>query len=177
MKNKGFTLIELLVVVAIIGVLASMVMSNLNEARERARDTSRLAMTKNIEKALEMYYLDNGGYPPCRLAMFYVAGDPCFEDELSNYINLDLEADLGTDHIGIYYHSRSVNNYQTYGMFINLLSGAYSDLESGDGGNWSNFYELGEDPKYCMQTYPSSGNAFSDSDWFHVSDQRCIGGN
>jgi general secretion pathway protein G len=62
-KSKGFTLIELLVVVAIIGVLATIVLSSLSEARARARDAKRLADIKTIQTALEVYNLDNGTYP------------------------------------------------------------------------------------------------------------------
>jgi len=36
-KNKGFTLIELLVVISIISLLSTIVMSNLNDSREKAR--------------------------------------------------------------------------------------------------------------------------------------------
>lgn len=61
--KKGFTLIELLVVVAIIGVLASVVLSSLNDARARARDAKRLADIRIIQTALELYNLDNGEYP------------------------------------------------------------------------------------------------------------------
>ena len=62
-KKNGFTLIELLVVVAIIGILATVVLSSLSSARERARDAKRLADIKTIQNALEIYHLDNGSYP------------------------------------------------------------------------------------------------------------------
>ena len=63
MKNKGFTLIELLVVVAIIGILATVVLASLGSARSRAKDVKRLSTTKEIQKGLELYNLDNGSYP------------------------------------------------------------------------------------------------------------------
>jgi len=63
MKSKGFTLIELLVVVAIIGILATVVLASLGSARSRARDARRMADMKNIQTALELYFLDNGSYP------------------------------------------------------------------------------------------------------------------
>ena len=63
-KNKqGFTLIELLVVIAIIGLLSTLSIVALNQARARARDARRLADVKQIQTALEMYYNDKGGYP------------------------------------------------------------------------------------------------------------------
>ena len=62
-KSKGFTLIELLVVVAIIGILATVVLTSLSSARSSARDAKRLADVKTIQTALELYNLDNGSYP------------------------------------------------------------------------------------------------------------------
>ena len=62
MKLKGFTLIELLVVVAIIGVLATIVLSSLSTARSKVRDTVRQSDLKNIEIALQLYLLDGGNF-------------------------------------------------------------------------------------------------------------------
>ena len=62
--QKGFTLIELLVVIAVIGILAAVVLASLNDARAKARDTKRIADLHQIRSALEMYYNDNGYYPP-----------------------------------------------------------------------------------------------------------------
>ncbi|MFZ3301747.1 MAG: type II secretion system protein [Microgenomates group bacterium] len=61
--QAGFTLIELLVVVSLIGVLATLVIANMNSARERARDAQRKSDLRNIQTGLRLYYNDNGGYP------------------------------------------------------------------------------------------------------------------
>lgn len=62
--RRGFTLIELLVVIAIIGLLASIVLASLSTARAKARDAKRLADIESVKLALELYYSDNGKYPP-----------------------------------------------------------------------------------------------------------------
>ncbi|MCX6793035.1 MAG: prepilin-type N-terminal cleavage/methylation domain-containing protein [Candidatus Falkowbacteria bacterium] len=63
MKNKGFTLIELLVVIAIIGVLSTMAIIALGNARAKSRDAKRVADIKQISTALELYYSDYNTYP------------------------------------------------------------------------------------------------------------------
>lgn len=59
---RGFTLIELLVVVAIIGVLASVVLTSLNSARTKAQDAKRKADLTQIRSGLELYYSICGTY-------------------------------------------------------------------------------------------------------------------
>ncbi len=62
-QRKGFTLIELLVVIAIIGILSTLAIIALSSARQKARDSKRVADMNQISKALEVYYADNNSYP------------------------------------------------------------------------------------------------------------------
>ena len=62
-KNLGFTLIELLVVVAIIGVLTTLILANLFDARARARDAVKKSDFGELKTALRMYYNDYQAYP------------------------------------------------------------------------------------------------------------------
>lgn len=63
LKTKGFTLIELLVVISIIGVLATLIIANLNETRGRARDVRLKQNTAQLKTALQFYYNDFKGFP------------------------------------------------------------------------------------------------------------------
>ncbi|MDO9509745.1 MAG: prepilin-type N-terminal cleavage/methylation domain-containing protein [Candidatus Magasanikbacteria bacterium] len=63
MNKKGFTLIELLVVIAIIGLLSTLAVVALGNAREKARDSKRLSDVKQVQTALELYFNDNSAYP------------------------------------------------------------------------------------------------------------------
>lgn len=61
--KKGFTLIELLVVIAIIGILATLIITNIQGVRERGRDLRRKSDLSSIQKSLRLYYNDNKTYP------------------------------------------------------------------------------------------------------------------
>ena len=63
MNKKGFTLIELLVVIAIIGLLSTLAVVALGNARVKARDAKRMSDLKQVQTALELYYTDQNAYP------------------------------------------------------------------------------------------------------------------
>jgi prepilin-type N-terminal cleavage/methylation domain-containing protein len=62
-KREGFTLVELLVVIAIIGLLSTLSVVALSNARQKSRDAKRVADIKQIQTALELYFSDANIYP------------------------------------------------------------------------------------------------------------------
>jgi prepilin-type N-terminal cleavage/methylation domain-containing protein len=177
-KEKGFTLIELLVVVAIIGILATVVLSSLGAARTRARDARRISEMKNFQTALEAYYLDNNGYPGMAASTNNgeTSGIADLESAMAPYITIDLQGKYYRDPSGdntsrFYYRSRGSQNYQNYGIMVQLEA---SSLDETDGGYYDNYYELGPNPKYCMNKYTGA-----DGNWWLGTDaaDRCVGGN
>lgn len=63
-NQTGFTLIELLVVIAILGIIASIVLVALNGTRDKAKSATAVSNQRQLQKAVELYNLDMGFYPP-----------------------------------------------------------------------------------------------------------------
>ncbi|MBU2104061.1 type II secretion system GspH family protein [Patescibacteria group bacterium] len=76
MRPKGFTLIELLVVIAIIGILSSVVLASLNQARTKGRNSGSTHQIREYKNALSLYALDhNGLYPDPGSGVAYCLGN------------------------------------------------------------------------------------------------------
>ncbi len=62
--QRGFTLIELLVVIAVIGIMAALLLSALQSAKEKSRAVMCRSNMRQLSLAFNMYADENGDYYP-----------------------------------------------------------------------------------------------------------------
>jgi prepilin-type N-terminal cleavage/methylation domain-containing protein len=189
-KLAGFTLVELLVVISIISLLSSVVLSSLNTTRAKARDTKRIAFTNQVRFAIESYYNDMGYYPMIKDG---VGTESVCGSQTDNWGHCDRLNTLAT-RLAPYIkfdptqlsNATQGNNYYWYTSYSSGSEGVYAPgqwesygfmvfLEgnggANDGGYYSDAYEVGPDPLYCMNKYSGTGR-----NWTSYQ-TRCAGGN
>ena len=93
MRNEKFTLIELLVVVAVIGILASLLLPALGQARQKALMSQCVNNMKQISLGIYMYADDNDSF-----LMPAESGNYTWDDYTFDYFGVELtEAEKASD--------------------------------------------------------------------------------
>lgn len=179
MRQRGFTLIELLAVVSIIAVLSAIVMTTLSGERAKGRDARRIADLNQIQKALELYYIQNGAYPAFNYINTPTSGDCTaggtsndwcgLETALAPYIGKLPWDPAGTQATYAYYYdSDTGNGNKDYGLMAKFEHANNFRLAGNDGGfsTYSSgttglYYEVGEQPTNCRVT--NKGNWFTNN--------------
>lgn len=126
-KSKGFTLIELIIVAAIIALVATATMAVLNPFTQfqKARDARIKSDLAQIQKSLESYYQDKGGYPSSTAAYKILDGVTInWGSSWQPYMNV-LPKDATSGHTYVYYSLGG----QSYYIYANLNRGA-ADLQA-----------------------------------------------
>lgn len=62
-RQSGFTIVELLIVIVVIAILAAITIVAFNGIQDRARYTAMQQDLSTINKAILLYYAQNGSYP------------------------------------------------------------------------------------------------------------------
>ncbi len=62
-QSRAFSLVELLVVITIIAMLIGIVLAKMDTARLQGREAKRKSDIKQLQIALQLYYVDHGNYP------------------------------------------------------------------------------------------------------------------
>ncbi len=132
-KSKwSFTLIEILVVIAIISGLTALVLPNFMGARERARDTQRKSDLRQIQKALELYKLDQTSPAYIPTASYPSAGS-CFSSAAGCTGNIYLKkfpGDPQSTPSTNYYYLRNASDVLKYTLCTCLENKADPDADA-----------------------------------------------
>ncbi|OGZ04751.1 MAG: hypothetical protein A2648_02830 [Candidatus Lloydbacteria bacterium RIFCSPHIGHO2_01_FULL_41_20] len=100
-KNKGFTLIELLVVIAIIGILSSVVIASINQARDKGNDAAIQSNLNGIRSQATLYYDTNSQSYGTAGVVCDTAGSVFVDPTITNQIKAAESASAGEPGIGI----------------------------------------------------------------------------
>jgi general secretion pathway protein G len=61
--KKAFSLIEIMIVIIILGIMTTLIMPNLLDKGDKAKEDLVCVQMQNIAQSLDMFRVDNGSYP------------------------------------------------------------------------------------------------------------------
>lgn len=123
--SKGFTLAELITAIGVLTILTAAVLAAVNplEQYRKGQDTRRKNDLAQLQKALEIYYQDNGEYPLSHQGSISLDGGPNgvidWGDPWTPYIDV-LPRDPVASQNYAYYVG---NSGQSYALFASLERG------------------------------------------------------
>ena len=138
--QKAFTLIELLVVIAIIGILATLIMTNVQGVRERSRDLKRKANLSSLQNSLRLYYNDAKEFPSSNTSSQIIgcgttasptvcAWGSAFSKNSTSYMSrLPLDPSSTTTSPIAYQYQRSATNSDQYLIVAKLENLSDADI-------------------------------------------------
>lgn len=152
-KQKGFTIVELLIVIVVIGILAAITIVAYNGVQQRARDAERRSEMASVEKALQMYFIDNASYPTCSNTVYVpgTASGSCHLSSIASSLVPKYMNSLPTDPLNsgndVYqyaygYRKQGATSF-TGDQSNNFITGMHLETQSGNvNGGWvtPNYY-------------------------------------
>lgn len=168
----GFTLIELLVVISIISLLSSIVLSSVQDARNKAKATAFRQNVEELKKAIELYRLNNDEAVPIE-SYGYSIDSTGYEQTYTGNGNYEQDS----------YTTSAINPYLPAmplppdGYELRIYDFNHP-MATGESAHVCDIASIGG-KAYSIYLKPSSGsnpdpvylNAFSD--WFVEGDGRC----
>lgn len=96
-QSQGFTLIELLVVVVLLGILSGIAVFAVGNARDKAVAQACKSQQAQLLKAIDLYYIDNGGNWPKLAGTAYRASSTAVPT--GEWSNTELESALVPEYL------------------------------------------------------------------------------
>lgn len=137
-RQAGFTLIEIMVVVVILGILAAIVVPNIIDRPDAAREAKARQDIKAVESALKLYRLDNYRYPTTEQGLAALVEKPNSQPEPRNWKSGGYLDRVPTDPWGNVYHYRNPGQHGQ----IDIYTLGRDNQDGGEGpdadiGNWT----------------------------------------
>lgn len=133
--QAGYTLMELLVTLSIMAVLIAIISPQIMGYLGRAKRESAIVQMKNIEAALDLYYLDMGAYPTSEEGLSVLWTKPENDSNWHGpYLRVKNELQ---DPWGEAFHYKSPGDHGTYDLLTLSADKALGgDGEAADVANW-----------------------------------------
>ncbi len=127
-KKRGFTLVEVLAVVAIVSILASVALANMQSGKFKARDTQRISDLQQVQVALRTYrdlnstaYPSGNGSPNYDNGIEIGTGSSAIDTLIAPYVSATVKDPMaGTSGYKYYYNSKYSCNGSNHIVLVAL---------------------------------------------------------